>query len=491
MDGRGVEGLDRSINGGELRVCLRLCQTEGDRDELVAADAEGAVPAEHARNRRARPADNAVAAAMAEAVVDDLEIVDIENHRAEIGVPVFDLLIQTADLLLIGVGVADMGQGIGKGLRVDIVEIALHLMLHGADLQTQRFHFVFHDRFRGLGGGRSVRDALLIAGIGGYLFRQSVQVFGKIGQPAVKLIEFAAHLAGNEDHNSGADQNGEHRNDRDGQRVLADLLLIPLGAEVEADHARDFAFGVEDRAVRAVEVAPAVGGRRVVNGGGALGRLDEGVCDEDLLAELARVDGIGVDGKDVCILVYLPDGIDKFDIGVVHEDKERIRDRLKYRRTHVVLGECLHHVAVKKISRRVGDIQHVFCDHRLHHGLGLVQHDEAENDVRRKQQQTDNNHVTCRQTVMFSYFQWHSPPWERRLQLRCRLGAQVCLLCGAVRLNAAAHSLSCGIIYRTLQPACAAFHTGDQARWAWTDARSCPPGANAVHLRQRRWRSWR
>ena len=98
--------------------------------------------AENVGDDLGRPADDAVAAGVSEPVVDGLEIVDIQHDRAEGRGAAPDLLVETKQLLLIGVRIADAGQRIGIRLRVHIAQIALELLLGGVDLRAQRLHLV-------------------------------------------------------------------------------------------------------------------------------------------------------------------------------------------------------------------------------------------------------------------------------------------------------------------------------------------------------------
>ena len=393
---RLVVRLDQRLGAAEPPLQIRLRRILDNGDELVAADAEGVPRPEALGDDVRRRADRLVTAGVSVTVVDVLEVVDIEHDHGEAGGAVQDLRLQLLLPLQIRRRIADAGERIGVDLRVHIVQIPLHFLVHGVDPAPQRAELVVLAVRGGL-PRRSLPVALRVARAGEQLPGQRLHVVGQRRQLRAQLAKTPPHAAVYHQERRRADH-GEHeaeQNDEAG--VPPDLPVVPIGVEIDADDARDLPLRIKHGAERAEKAAPAVRRGGVVHRGDPVPRLLERFGEDDLLAEFARIDRIGIHHEDKGVLAGLPDGVDVFDVRVVLERGERVIDLVVLRRADVLLRKRAERVAVHQIGGGVGDADHALADQVPHHRGRLPQQKDAQHDIRQQKQHAEHNDILCRQ----------------------------------------------------------------------------------------------
>ena len=286
---------------------------------------------------------------------------------------------------MIGGGIAHLGQGVGIGLAVDVVQVQAHLPLHVADLAAQPLKLV-------LGGLGVVR--LVAPGGQAHLPHQLLHAGGQAGQLIRQFHEALPHPVGDQEDDEAAQQHRTGGEYRDVHGVITDFPLVPVGVEVDADDAGDLPRGIKHGAVGAVEIAPAVGGGRAVHGGDALPRLDHRLCDHDLLAKLPRVHRVRIDDEGIDALRRLLHRVDEMDILLVEEDGQLPGDVVEGLAAHVLRRQRPQRVPIQHIRSGFCHVQHVLLDEGAHRRLRLALYDDAEEEIGRHQQQPHHEHIS-------------------------------------------------------------------------------------------------
>ena len=281
-------------------------------------------------------------------------------------------------------------------LYLEAPDVLAQLLLDRVDVLAQRLHAL-----------RRLNVRLRM--VASDLPRQVGHIPRKLAEVSNCALQLPPQPSGHHHHEGDSEQHRQEAVEGDGARLPADLLVVPLGAEIDGDDCGDAAVGVKNRTVGAVKASPCVGVRLLVHRRRTEARRVQRVGVKDRFSELAGVLKRRIDHKGELPVSHVADGVDVFQIDIFLKYREGVVNRLIGRGALVRRAQVLQHVAVQHIRRRVGDVQHPALDQILHGGLGMADESCTQRQIDR-QQDGGHNDDDLRGQVFPQLFHLNEPP---------------------------------------------------------------------------------